>query len=181
MAQETIFPSAGHHDLDPGAVYHGYKEADLMKAFRNKVILYLNQKGYKVIPDKDHETNSQYQGRIKPGAASVVVDFHANASANQKASGVEAFIANKATANSKEMAKQLCEVTATILGITNRGVKTPEQSARGTIGILNKQGTVCLMEMFFISNKSDLDKFLCGMDQLAKEYAKIIGKFEDLM
>lgn len=181
MATETIFPSAGHHLNDPGATYHGYTESGLMIRFRDKVIAYLLKLGYKVIPDRDHETNSQYQSRIKPGVGSVLVDYHANAVLDQKASGSESFVADNANAQSVEMATQLNEATCSILRISNRGVKKPSQSARGKIGILSKPGIVVLHELFFISNKSDLDKFLAKMDELAYAHALILGKFEDLI
>ncbi|UYW02131.1 N-acetylmuramoyl-L-alanine amidase [Flavobacterium agricola] len=181
MGLLTIFPSAGHHLNDPGAVYHGYTEASLMIMFRNKLTKILDDLGYKFIIDKDHETNTQYQNRIKPGVGSVIADYHANAALNQNASGVECFVSDNPTVNSLKMANELCAVTAEILNIPNRGVKKPSETARGTIGILKKPGTVVLCELFFLSNKNDLEKFLKNIDALANAHAYILAKYEDLI
>lgn len=178
---EVIFPSAGHHDNDPGAVYNGVKEADKTKEFRNLLSKYLSQKGHAHIMDKDAETNTQYQNRIKPGSGSVLLDNHFNASANINATGTEMIVANNASKESIAMATELAEVTAAILGIKNRGVKTEKETARGKIGILNKgAGIAVLAEICFISNTSDMAKYESCKEELAQAYADILIKYDHL-
>lgn len=44
-----------------------------------------------VIQDKDFETNSQYQRRIKPGSGSVIFDIHFN-SGSPASGGTECYV-----------------------------------------------------------------------------------------
>lgn len=177
---EVIFPSAGHHDNDPGAVYNGVKEADKNKEFRNLVSKHLGS--HKHIMDKDSETNAQHQKRIKPGSGSVLLDAHFNASANPSATGTEMIVANNASKQSIAMAKELADGTAQILGIKNRGVKTEAQTARGKIGILNLgAGIAVLAELCFISNKEDMAKYESCKEDLAKFYAETLIKYDNLI
>lgn len=181
MSVEVIFPSAGHHLKDSGAFYNGRKESDEMMCFRDLVIKELNIKNHKNIPDNDLETATQHQARIKTGVGSVVCEFHLNASANLTATGTEAIISKNASANSKQMAIELTTATEKILGIKNRGVKTDAETPRGRIGIVNKPGTTALLEICFISNKNDMKSFDLNKETLAKEVAKILIKFDNLI
>ena len=178
---QVIFPSAGHHDKDPGAVYNGIKESDLTKEFRNLISDCLAAKGHKHIMDKDSETNSQYQNRIKPGTGSVLLDIHFNASTNTAATGTEMIVSNNASKESVAMATELAVGTAKILGATNRGVKTEKETARGKIGILNlNAGIAVLAEICFISNASDMAKYNNCKDDLAAFYAETLIKYDNL-
>lgn len=177
---EVIFPSAGHHDNDPGAVYNGVKEADKNKEFRNLLSKHLGS--HKHIMDKDWETNTQYQKRIKPGSGSVLLDIHFNASANLSATGTEMIVANNASKLSIAMANELAEGTACILGVKNRGVKTEAQTARGKIGILNLgAGIAVLAELCFISNPSDMAKYEANKEELARFFAQILIKYDNMI
>lgn len=176
----VVFPSAGHHNNDPGAVYNGIKEADKTKELRNLISKYLGS--HKHIMDNDWETNSQYQNRIKPASGSVIFDIHFNASTNSIASGTEMIISNSASENSKKMAAELASGTSLILGIPNRGVKTEKQTARGKIGILNlPAGISVLAEVCFLSNLSDMAKYDTNKDRLACFYAETLIKYDNLI
>lgn len=178
----VVYPIAGHHKNDPGAVYGSQKEADLTKELRNLVSKYLTLKGHKHILDNDTETNSQLQKRIKPGPGSVLLDHHFNASSNVNATGTEVIVSNNANDNSKAMAKELVDGTAKILGIANRGVKNETQTARGKIGILNlNSGIACLIEVCFLSNPNDMLSYQINKDKLAQLYAEILIKYDDLV
>ncbi|CAM2904901.1 N-acetylmuramoyl-L-alanine amidase [Flavobacterium frigoris] len=178
----VVFPIAGHHNADPGAVYNSIKEADKTKELRNLVSKYLTLKAHKHIMDNDAKTNRQLQSRIKPGSGSVLVDHHFNASLNPASTGVEVIVANTANANSKALAKELADGTARVLGIANRGVKTEKDTARGSIGILNlKAGIACLVEVCFLSNPNDMAKYELRKDELAKFYAQTYIKYDDLV
>lgn len=178
---QVVFPSAGHYDKDPGAVYNGIKEADKTKEFRNLVSKYLALRNHDHIVDKDSETNAQYQSRIKPGSGSVLLDNHFNASANPNATGTEMIVANNASKDSISMATELADGTAKILGITNRGVKTENQTARGKIGILNLgAGIAVLAELCFLSNPSDMAMYELRKEALACFYADTLIKYDNL-
>lgn len=181
MAILTIFPSAGHHNADSGAYYNGRKESEEMKCFRDLVIRALTAKGYPSIPDHDNETASQHQARIKPGNGSVVIEFHLNAAANITATGTEAVVKENPTKNSVEMAAELVDVTAKILGIKSRGVLSEARTARRKIGIVNKAGTTALLEICFLSNPKDMAAYDANKTQLATAVADILIKYENLI
>lgn len=181
MATKKIFPIAGHHNADPGAVYNGRKEAEEMKCIRDLIIDELKLRGADFEPDKDYETNTALQSRIKPNRTDVIIDNHLNAVSNEKATGCEVYISNNAGAMSKQMALELVNGISTILGINNRGVKTESQSARGRIGILNKPGIAALIEYCFLSNKSDMESWDKNKVQVAKFVAGVVFKYDNLI
>lgn len=181
----VTFPSAGHHQKDPGAVYNGRQENLETSKFRDLLVNELKALNIKTITDKDHETNREYQNRIKPGAGSVVLDIHFNASASQSSTGTECLVNARDFANpnslSYQMATEICNATATILGIKNRGVKAENTTRHGKLGILH-QGAGCsvLWEICFISNIGDMVKYDVFREKLAKEVAKICKKYDDM-
>lgn len=181
MGVEVIFPSAGHHLADSGAFYNNRKESEEMMCFRELVVKELNALNHANIPDNDSETASQHQSRIKTGNGSVICEFHLNASSNLTATGTEAVIAKNATANSKQMAIDLTNATERILQIRNRGVITDDKTPRKRVGIVNKTGTAVLLEICFLSNKNDMALFDNHKVELAKEVAKILIKYDNLI
>lgn len=181
MSVTVIFPSAGHHNADPGAVYNGRKEAEEMKCFRDLVIAELQAKGHKPIADRDDETASQHQSRIKPGNGSVVAEFHLDAVPSPTATGTTAVVKRNPTPLSMQMGQELVNTTARILGIRNRGVITEDKTNRGRIGIVNKPGTAVLLELGFLSNPSDMAAFDANKVALAKAIAEILIKYDALI
>lgn len=175
------YVSAGHHENDPGALGSGQNENELTIEFRDLVISELARMGVSYAKDKDNETLGQYLHRIRPGAASVVVEFHFDSSSNKNATGTTAVVANKASKNSKAFAKELVDKTTEILGIRNRGVIPESQTYRKRLAIMRKPGIVALLELGFISNQKDVEAYHAGKAKLAKELAKIIKKYDDLI
>lgn len=178
MATVMSFPSAGHHIKDPGAIANGFIEFEEMNRFRYKLVSFLNSKGHKFITDRNEETNTQYQGRIKPTNGDVVLDLHLNA-AGPSATGCEVFVSNKASAKSKAFAQELVDSCSKAMGIINRGVKNESQTARKTIGILNKKGTAALIEFCFITNKIDMKAFHDNEDCLVEIVGNLIIKYDE--
>jgi len=177
-----IFPSAGHHNADSGAVAQGYKEADLTKDARN--LIAVNSKAEDLILDKDWETNRQYQSRIKPGSGSVVFDIHFNAGSHT-ATGTECYVNKADFANknslSYKMAAEVCEVAAKILGVGNRGVKPENNSQHSRIGILNLgAGISVLWEICFITSPIDMPKYIQKKQELMKAVSTILKKYDDM-
>lgn len=182
MIPLKVFPSAGHHDKDPGAIANGYKEAELTKELRNLITDEFKKANHSFITDYDWETNRQYQNRIKPGPNSVVLDIHFNAVSNKNISGTEAFISSKANVHSEGFASDLVHVTSYLLKIPNRGVKRENESQHNRIGILNtKAGIACLYEVCFMSNPDDMKKYQDNKVQLAKAIADISMKYDNLL
>lgn len=179
-----MFVSAGHNPQgirkDPGAVANGYHEADLTVEFRDLVIKELKQfHNAKIIHDNDTERLGTYLRRIKTGTGSVVIEFHFDA-ASPKATGTTALVGNDADRLDKSFAKELADTTSKVLGVKNRGVKSERETHRGRLGLMREHGTVALLEVCFITNKTDLKRYQAKKHQLAKSLAKIIYKYENL-
>lgn len=180
-----IFISAGHNPKgikqDPGAIGNGFHEADLTVEFRNLVVALLQGKKIPVTTDKDDERLGEYLKRIQTGSGSVVLEFHFDAAASSSATGTTALIGNDADRLDKAFAKELVEANASILGIKNRGVLSESDSHRGSLGLMREQGTVALLEICFISNADDLQKYQKNKMTLASKIAEILERYEKLV
>ena len=182
-----IFISAGHNSqsktikADPGAVNsHGIKEGDLTIEFRNLVAKELDSLGVKYITDLQEENLAMYLNRINTGNASVVVEYHFDA-ASPSATGSTGLVEEEADRLDKLFAKELIDSTANTLNIKNRGVISEAESHRGRLGLMREEGIICLVELCFISNDSDLAKYHANKLTLAKLHANIIKKYEELI
>lgn len=182
-----IFISAGHNaksknvKRDPGAVGNGYKEGDLTIDFRDRVCKELDALKIPYVKDDDDETLAMYLQRIKTDKGSVVIEYHFDAAGSPSATGTTGLIESEADRLDKAFAKELTDSTAAILGIRNRGVIDEAQSHRGRLGLMREEGIICLLELGFISNKNDLEKYFSRRDLLAKRHAEIICKYEALI
>lgn len=177
----ACFISAGHHLKDSGAIgVHSQKESKLAMEFRDLVIPKLKMKNVTVITDNDNETLGQYLQRIQTGTGSVVCEYHFDAF-NKKASGCTALVADGASQNSMDYAKELADSTSKILGIPNRGVKKESDSARGRLALMRENGIVCLMELCFIDNEDDMRKYHTHKAALAEAHAVIHAKYDALI
>lgn len=109
-----------------------------------------------------------------------MLDNHFNA-AGPTATGVEVYVADNANKESIAFANELLTVTVKLTGLVSRGVKTEKQSARKKLAMLRTPaGISALTKLGFISNKKDVEAVIEAMPQLAKEYARILKKYEDL-
>ena len=180
-----VFISAGHNPkgikVDPGAIGNGYHEANLTVEFRDLVIKQCLKLGLKVIQDRDDERLGTYLERIQTGNGSVVVEFHFDAAVSPTATGTTALIEEEADRLDKAFAKELVDLTSKALGIKSRGVLTEAQSHRGKLGLMREEGIICLLELCFISNPTDVRQYKANKEKLAIEMAKIIKRYEDLI
>lgn len=182
-----IFNSAGHHIADSGAVamYEGkqIKENEIMMRFRDKINKRLKERGYKYINDTDNETLSQYLNRIKPGIGSVVGEGHLNASVNKSATGIEVVIPRNADTYEKQLASMIAVGLHKITGLPLRnggtGVISEGSTARGSLGIMRKQGIIVLIEYGFISNPNDMKIIFSKEDEICKFVADCYILAED--
>jgi len=176
----ACFISAGHHLRDSGAL--GSDEQENLEAmeFRDLVVTILRAKGLKVITDEDNETLPQYLNRIQTGEGSVVLEFHFDAY-NRKASGSTALYGVDADQNDKAFASELVAGCSNIMGIPNRGAISETQSHRGRLGLMREKGIVCLLELCFIDNDNDMNKYELNKLALANFVANIVEKYENLI
>lgn len=176
-----IYISAGHHNLDAGAIgVKGVKEADLTKIQRDLTCIELDKLGAKYQKDNDNWTLAEYLKKIVTTPKDVTIEFHFN-SFNSKATGAETIISDYASQNSINFAKELNEAVVKILGIADRGVKKEKESHRGKLGLMRENGIVALVELCFLDNVSDLSKWEANNKKLAVEFARIIKKYDDLL
>lgn len=181
----AIFITSGHNNSDVGAIGNGFREADLTKELRDKVVAILKAKGIQTTVDNDNETLAQVIARLNPNESDLALDLHWNASDNPSAGGVETFIPDRHTVHEKAAASELSRSIASILNIKTRGglvgagVKTESESARKRLGILNNEkGINLLVEMCFITNKSEMDKYQLKKDQIALMIADFLIKYD---
>jgi N-acetylmuramoyl-L-alanine amidase len=174
----ACYVSAGHHLKDPGAVANGLQENTLTIKVRDRVVEILKSKGITVFVDKDTETLAEYLGRIKPGDASVVIEFHFDA-ASPTATGTSSFYADGANQLSKDFARDIALTGSKTLNIANRGAHSESDSHRGRLGLVHKPGACCLVEVGFITNTEDNRKFNENFEQLCQNYATVIAVYDD--
>jgi N-acetylmuramoyl-L-alanine amidase len=181
----AIFISAGHNTegpkKDPGAVANGYTEAALAVEFRDLLIQEVNALGYKVIKDENYERLGEYLARIQTGSGSVVLEIHFDAAASETATGTTTLYPGDSDRLDIAFSKEIVETTSKVLGIKNRGALSETQSHRGRLGLMRENGTVSLLEVCFITNKKDLNLYMAKKEALAKELAKIVVRYENLV
>lgn len=183
----AIFISAGHNSQsisiksDPGAINEfGIKEGDLTIEFRDLVCKELSKMGVKFITDLKEESLQSYLNRIQTGDGSVVIEYHFDAGP-KTAEGCTALIEDDEDGNDKNFASDLLLVTNATSGIKSRGVKPESYTRHGKLALMKEKGIICLFEIGFITNPSDMSKYQMNKFKLAKEHAEIIAKYEKLI
>ncbi|MBY5940384.1 N-acetylmuramoyl-L-alanine amidase [Halomonas sp. DP5N14-9] len=157
LQEKSLFISAGHSDSDPGAVGNGHTEANIVLEFRDLLAEYL---GERVIVDKDGTDGKNLPLRDAVGAAKahdLAVEFHCNAAASQAATGVETLSAG----HHYPLGNALCHAIADALGIANRGAKGEASGQHSRLAFIRQGGGV-IVELFFLSNKRDLAKYIAN-------------------
>jgi N-acetylmuramoyl-L-alanine amidase len=174
---KTLIIGAGHGGADSGAVGSGFIERDLAIEFRNLLVAELQKISVPCITDPDSNKLADslvyFKNYFKPD--SINVDIHWNAGP-PAATGTEVLINTQATEFEKQLGGKIAEAIATVLNIRNRGLKTELQSARGSLGWMKQTGRNYIIEMCFISNKTDMDKYHGKKHELAKAMADILGE-----
>ena len=175
------YVSAGHHLRDSGAVGNGYKENELTIEFRDMVVDHCKRMGLRVITDDDSETLTQYFERIKPGGGSVVIEFHFDAAATTTATGTTALVGDDANQDSRNFAQELADTVSEVLDIRNRGVMPENLSYRKKLRIFREPaGVISLLELGFITNKRDMEKYQANKKYLACRIADVIRRYDNL-
>jgi N-acetylmuramoyl-L-alanine amidase len=188
-----IWISAGHcftgkiksgpnRNYDPGAVNSkGLTEGQLTIEFRDLVCKELDKLNAIYKTDFDQETLSQYLKRLTSKSSDLIIEYHFDASSNSSATGTTGLIEGEADRLDRLFAAELTNATALTLAIKNRGVISETESHRGRLGLMREEGLICLVELCFLSNDEDLRKYHENKLILAKEHARIIKKYEDLI
>ena len=176
---KKLFLSAGHSPTEPGAWGNGYREELLAIEFRDLLVTEL--KALDAIPTIDDNNNALKKTlayfKNLVSSNSVCVDIHWNASSNSTATGVETLIPATYSSFEYNLASLLSSEISNTLGIRMRGtngVKTEADSHHGRLGWMRLNGENILIEMCFISNLSDMQKYQKNKISLAKNIAIIL-------
>lgn len=169
-----VLLSAGHSNTDPGAVNGQYKEAELVTWFRNAVAYYCREEGLDVITDGSGSTNQPLNQAVKMiKGTNLAVEFHLNAAANKSAKGIEALSQVRDRKISQEMCKAIHQVTGFPLRGDN-GWKPENAGQHSKLAFVSGGGII--LELFFISNDTELKYFLANYWLIAKAVAQVIIK-----
>lgn len=166
--------TAGHSNTDPGAVNGNVTEAEITTDMRNIVAYCLRDLGIKAVTDGTGSQNDTLSNAIKLIKQSeVAVEFHCNAFYLPTAAGVEALAQPK----DKAICQKLCEAVSDVMGIPVRGSAggfKPENSGQHSrLGYVREGGII--LELFFISNPSELATYQAKKWPLAREIADVIA------
>nr|WP_299037784.1 N-acetylmuramoyl-L-alanine amidase [uncultured Psychrobacter sp.] len=173
MAKVVI--TAGHSNTDPGAVNGNITEAEITTDMRNIVAYCLKDLGIDVVTDgrgNDNQTLRQAIKLIKQGE--VAIEFHYNAFNLPSAGGVEALAQPK----DKIICQKLCEAVSDVMGIPVRvpadGFKPENSGQHSRLGYVRESGII--LELFFISNPTELATYQAKKWLVAREIADVIAE-----
>ncbi|MDA7025496.1 N-acetylmuramoyl-L-alanine amidase [Bacillus sp. CLL-7-23] len=153
---KKIFIDAGHGGSDPGASANGLREKDVNLAFAKKVYSKLSSGGALPIMARSTDvylTLSQRVAKAESNHADIFVSIHSN-SASSSATGTETYYYTKYQAtNSKRLATEIQSRLYKAMNTRDRSVRT------GNFHVI-RESTMpsCLVELGFITNKSDASK-----------------------
>lgn len=174
---KTIVLTAGHNNKDSGAVSKDQKwtEAKIVTDLRNRVKTILEADGYTVITDGKGEENltlSKAVALIPMGE--VAIELHLNAAVSEQANGIEAL----AKSNLKSKCQTLCKSISDDMKYKIRGAdggwKSTDSGQHSRLAFCEAGGII--LEVFFISNKAELDSYINNPDRVAKAIADAIKK-----
>jgi N-acetylmuramoyl-L-alanine amidase len=170
-----IFLLAGHGGGDSGAVgVSGRTESAETIKLRDKIKAHLQSRGAQFKTDDDRDGLSTVLKKLQTGSGSVVLDIHFNASSNETATGVEVIVGDDAQSNDLALAMDVLDVMIKYTGLKSRGVKKESQTPRKRLGVMREHGAVCLLEVCFISNASDMKKYDNVVSEIARELASVL-------
>lgn len=145
--------TAGHSNIDPGAVNGSDRESDIAQDMRNIVAYYLRSAGISIRTDGEGKGNASLNEAVKliKGSA-IAVEFHCNAGP-KTAKGVEALSQTK----DKVISQKLCSAVSSVTGSVLRGDKgwKPANSGQHSRLAYVSNGGI-ILELFFISNDDEL-------------------------
>lgn len=175
--KRNLIVTAGHYGFKSGAWREWFDEGTETIELRNQLTKALKKKNLKVRNDSDHERTGAVIKWVNQESeeTDLLIEIHFNAVDNFGPSGVECFVQPDCTDFEIQVARALCETTANVLGIRNRGVKTPNLSQHPTIGILERTKVqAVLWEVCFMSNQSDVQAYRDNQAELVKAVTDIL-------
>lgn len=169
----SIFISAGHSNVDPGAVNGTQTEANVVRDMRNMVAHYLREAKVNFRTDGTGLTNLPLKeaGRLA-ATADIAVEFHCNSFKDSSAQGVEALAQTK----DKELSRELCSAVSKHMNNTIRGGdggwKDQGSGQHSRLFFVQKGGII--LELFFLSNPKELARWEEVKWLVAREVAEVL-------
>jgi N-acetylmuramoyl-L-alanine amidase len=177
---KTVFISAGHGGGDSGAVAaNGLTEASLALALRDVVATELLTLGVPVVEDGRDNINLPLRDALTlmRDIDGPKVEFHWNAAANKKATGIEALCHPQ----NKELAKALCMAISTVTQLPLRGDfgwRPANAGQHHRLAFCEAGGVI--LEVCFISNVKDLVTYQSKRAGVAVAIAQVLKRFADV-
>lgn len=173
MTKVTI--TAGHSNTDPGAVAGNVTESEITTDMRNIVAICLGDLGIEAVTDGTGSENDTLRNAIKLIKQSeIAIEFHCNAFHLPTAAGVEALAQTK----DKLICQKLCSAVSDVLDIPVRGnaggFKAENSGQHSRLGYVREGGII--LELFFISNPTELAAYQAKKWPLARELADVIAE-----
>jgi N-acetylmuramoyl-L-alanine amidase len=170
-----LFLIAGHHIKDPGAVANGYEEAKLTIELQGLIANNVEKLGIDCKKDDPSWRLSEAISwlSINSNEEDLILDLHFNA-ASPSATGTECYYPFLATDKEIRIANELAKITSETLSIKNRGAKSELLSQHKRLAIMEPRGTNVLLEVCFITNKSDMESYQKNKVTLANNIARFI-------
>lgn len=184
-----LFISSGHSTKpgrDCGAAGNGLIEGVEAAKIRKRTVEIMKSK-YNVVTiiDKDDsilsETIAFAKNKLTTDA--IVIDIHFNAGP-VTATGVECLVPKEYTLFELELARKISVNMSEIMQIPLRGilngragVKDEASSHHGRLGFMRLTGENVLIELCFISNPSDVKKYLDNFERICESLADIFFSF----
>lgn len=165
--------TAGHGAGDSGAVNGWVTEAEVATDMRNIIKFYLERDGITVRTDGTGNTNKSLREAIKLIRGSkLAVEIHCNSFHLPTARGVEALAQRK----DKAICQKLCKAVSDVMGIPIRGseggFKSEGSGQHSRLGYVRNGGII--LELFFLSNPSELKIYQAKKWLIAREIAGVI-------
>ena len=174
-----VYIIAGHHGKGTGA--NGFiDEGAETIVLRDTIATHLKRFGIDCITDDNLTPLNKVVQWLRSAVSKkdICIDIHFNASSNPSANGSEVFIPTNAFADEITLAYMFSKTIVEKLNTTNRGVKDESHSFHKKIAMLSGFDCVnVLLEICFVSNQSDANKYKANKDKLAEELAVDILEF----
>ena len=171
----------GHGGEDPGCVTEDRIEANDNLTLARLVRSALEQRGCRVVMTRDDDETLALTDRTDTAnlqEAEVLLSLHRNYAENKSAEGVEVWINSAAPEDAVSLANTLLDGIETLHKMPIRSVKTGTRDGYGNY-VINSHSrmTSCILEMGYMSNRSDNLSFDQDMESYAESIAESVITF----
>lgn len=174
-----LYLIAGHGGKDPGAIAVDGKTTEADLAAELVSLICDNLKGYEVFVDVSDRNQSfgQDLSFVRQNATpdDTVIEVHFNAFHLESANGTEAYYTKSDSTAPIKLGVNLLAAIIKSTGFRNRGIKPESNSQHARLAILHTQAKdELLLEVCFITNKSDFETYQSNKKQIAKDIASCL-------